>query len=820
MHRRRLLRRTAIAALAFVGTQGAAVAQSATPPGLAVERTIADAKAAMLVDPDAARATAGQAERMARGIADPKARGVAIATAQWLQGEAYLRNNAIANAAPLIERALATVKTVAPSTKLHADVLLSRGGIEQQTTKVGRALNDYQAAFEIYRKLADNRSQAIALIYIASLYNEAMDQTNALRYYAQALDTYKSDINLSVSIYNNIGSALRDMGAFDKASARYAEALALARQLKSPTLESQILNNIARTKLAQGDLDAADEALRAGTAAATSGATGDARSQLIATAAQSALQRHRPQRAALLIARAFEGVDPATTTLSYRDMHNTAYQTFLAVGNLDAALVHLRAHKRLDDNATRLAIDASTALMGARFDFANQELKISQLKASELERGIAFERARAKTQRYAFLGASVAITIVIGLLAFALFTVRRSRDKIHAANADLAVTNSALGKALAAKTEFLATTSHEIRTPLNGILGMTEVILADAALSAALRDRLNIVHGAGVTMRALVDDILDVAKMETGNLSIESAPFDLRATVVEATRMWEEQARAKGLGFDVDLDDCPTLIVGDAARVRQIVFNLLSNALKFTATGRVAVSAGVTKDDTLRIAVSDSGIGIPPEKLDEIFESFRQADAGTTRQFGGTGLGLAICRNLARAMGGDVSVGSVVGSGATFTLLLPLVRAEPLGADEGQAEADRTLVIDRNPISRMTLRSLLAPRGGDIVFAGTVDEAVARLREGGIARLLIDDATVCAAGDPHAALRTIAAAGTGADTTLLWSGDAATECEELLETGVDRVILKPITGAALVTAMFDRSVSNKDAIPDLVSRAA
>ena len=414
----------------------------------------------------------------------------------------------------------------------------------------------------------------------------------------------------------------------------------------------------------------------------------------------------------------------------------------------------------------------------------------------------------------------MAITIVIGLLAFALFTVRRSRDKIHAANADLAVTNSALGKALAAKTEFLATTSHEIRTPLNGILGMTEVILADAALSAALRDRLNIVHGAGVTMRALVDDILDVAKMETGNLSIESAPFDLRATVVEATRMWEEQARAKGLGFDVDLDDCPTLIVGDAARVRQIVFNLLSNALKFTATGRVAVSAGVTKDDTLRIAVSDSGIGIPPEKLDEIFESFRQADAGTTRQFGGTGLGLAICRNLARAMGGDVSVGSVVGSGATFTLLLPLVRAEPLAADEGRAAADRTLVIDRNPISRMTLRSLLAPRGGDIVFAGTVDEAVARLREGGIARLLIDDATVCAAGDPHAALRTIAAAGTGADTTLLWSGDAATECEELLETGVDRVILKPITGAALVTAMFDRSVSNKDAIPDLVSRAA
>ncbi|TXC72828.1 hybrid sensor histidine kinase/response regulator [Sphingomonas ginsenosidivorax] len=553
---------------------------------------------------------------------------------------------------------------------------------------------------------------------------------------------------------------------------------------------------------------------------ANGSATGDWRNQIIATAAQAALQRHQPQRAAALITQALTGVDPATTTLSFRDMHDTAYQTYMAVGDMDAALVHLRALKRLDDNATRLAIDASTALMGARFDFANQELKISQLKASELERGIAFERARAQTQRYAFLGASVAIAIVIGLLAFALFTARRSRDRVRAANADLAITNSALGKALAAKTEFLATTSHEIRTPLNGILGMTEVMLADAALAPAVRDRLNVVHGAGVTMRALVDDILDVAKMETGNLSIESAPFDLRATVIEASRMWEEQARAKGLGFDVDLTECPALIVGDAARVRQIVFNLLSNALKFTAAGRVALVVDVTQDDSLRIAVSDSGIGIAPEKLEEIFESFRQADAGTTRQFGGTGLGLAICRNLARAMGGDVSVGSVVGAGATFTLMLPLVRAEAAVVEDCEVAGDRVLVVDRNPITRMTFRSLLAPRGGEVVFAGSVEDAVARLAEGGIRRVLVDDATVRTCTDWHAGLRAIAAAGSGADVTLLWPVSADSERDELLATGVARVVTKPVSGAALVAAMFETSVSKNDAIPDLVSRAA
>jgi len=300
------------------------------------------------------------------------------------------------------------------------------------------------------------------------------------------------------------------------------------------------------------------------------------RSRLLAIAAQRSLQARRLGDAARLIEASFAGVDPDTTTLPYREAHQTAYRTFATLGEPGKALPHLIALKRLDDEATKLATQTNTALMAARFDFANQELRIAKLKAEELRRGIAFEQARARTERLVFLGAAAATAIVILMLAISLFTVRRSRNQVRAANEDLAVTNEALGKALAAKTEFLATTSHEIRTPLNGILGMTQVMLADARLDAAIRDRLTVVHGAGVTMKALVDDILDVAKIETGHLTIEEAPFDLAATIRDAATMWRAQAEARGLRFETALAGCPDCVVGDAARVRQIVFNLVA----------------------------------------------------------------------------------------------------------------------------------------------------------------------------------------------------------------------------------------------------
>jgi signal transduction histidine kinase len=796
--------------------------QQSTDAAERYETTAADAKATMLIDPAKALAKAIDAERYGAQLSGDGRRGVAVATAQWLQGEAYLRTNEPDKADVPVRKAIASVARLAPKSKLNADLHISLGWLDSYQGHVGNALVDYQKAFDIYRILNDPRGQARTLVFIALLYTQAKDSENAEKYYRQALDIYESDINLSVSIYNNRALIFAEAHRYPEAEEQLKRALVLAKQLGSRNLIEQIYINLARALLDMGNLARADHVIAMGRAIADP-KDASLLGRLTATAAQSALQHGNLAQATQLINTALVGVNPKTTGISYRDFHQTAYDVFVADGDAKSALVHLQALKRLDDDATKLATDTKTALMAARFDFANQELKISQLKAADLQRSIAFERARAQTQRYVFLGAAAAVAVVIALLAFGLITIRRSRDQVRAANDDLAITNSALGKALAAKTEFLATTSHEIRTPLNGILGMTEVMLADATLSPDMRDRLGVVHGAGVTMRALVNDILDVAKMETGNLTIEAAPFDVCATVTDAARMWEDQARAKGLSFTVELGGCPAMIIGDAARVRQIVFNLLSNALKFTKTGHVMLRIDVGQDDRLRVVVTDSGIGIPADKLEEIFESFRQADAGTTRQFGGTGLGLSICRNLARAMGGDVSVSSVVGEGATFTLVLPLVRApamviEPVASDAVPA----TLVVDRNPITRSMFKTLLAPHGGPIVFAVSTDEAVARLAAGGVSRVLIDDATVRVGGEPHTALSRIATAAgrVRAETTLLWPGTGESDREELLATGITRVVAKPVGGNALVEAMFSASVSKNNANADLVSHAA
>jgi anti-sigma regulatory factor (Ser/Thr protein kinase) len=195
---------------------------------------------------------------------------------------------------------------------------------------------------------------------------------------------------------------------------------------------------------------------------------------------------------------------------------------------------------------------------------------------------------------------------------------------------------------------------------------------------------------------------------------------------------------------------------------------LLSNALKFTQEGAVDLTCAARQGsdgDQLAVVVRDTGIGIPPEKLDLIFESFRQADAGTTRQFGGTGLGLAICRNIARAMGGDVTVESKPGEGSAFTVLVPLVRLEkeaPIAAASGDAAL---LIVERNPISRSMLKTLFAARMASVGVCGSVADAVATIGGGGVARILIDEATLTAEGEADDQLAKLA----GVPLTLLWT---------------------------------------------------
>ncbi|MEO9132393.1 MAG: ATP-binding protein, partial [Sphingomonas sp.] len=311
------------------------------------------------------------------------------------------------------------------------------------------------------------------------------------------------------------------------------------------------------------------------------------------------------------------------------------------------------------------------------------------------------------------------------------------------------------------------------------------------------------------------------------NMTIEHVPFDLKATLREVSRMWEEQARGRGIAFTLDLAECPERVEGDAARLRQIIFNLLSNALKFTENGSISVRATSSDGDVehpkLLIEISDTGIGIPTDKHELIFESFCQVDAGTNRKFGGTGLGLAICRNLARAMDGDVTVRSDTDKGSVFSLELPLVRPATVaqGADD-VARPLALLILDRNPITCSMLRAILEARAGTVLFAGSVDEAVGLIGAGGIGQLLIDDMTVKASDDVPAALAALADAASAAGTAsaLLWPAPDEGQRAAFLAAGINAVIAKPIAGTALADMLYPLDKNDMHPANHLVTQAA
>ncbi|MDB5425860.1 MAG: sensor histidine kinase, partial [Phenylobacterium sp.] len=310
-----------------------------------------------------------------------------------------------------------------------------------------------------------------------------------------------------------------------------------------------------------------------------------------------------------------------------------------------------------------------------------------------------------------FLGAQHLLACVgVSILAgYALLSARRNMtaaNQLADAHAALEHERQAADSANLAKSAFLATMSHEIRTPLNGVIGMAQAMARDE-LPQIQRARLEVIHSGGETLLCLLNDLLDLSRIEAGRLELEDGVIDAAEIAANAHAAFTSLAADKDVHLEFEVS--PQALgcwKGDPTRVRQILYNLVSNAVKFTARGSVRIA--VSHDGwALKMAVSDTGPGIPAERLEALFEKFVQADASTTRQFGGSGLGLAICRELAAMMGGEVTAASVEGQGSTFTLSLPLTRTEaPVAAAPhiGDPELDdrpglRVLAAEDNPMN-------------------------------------------------------------------------------------------------------------------------
>ena len=414
--------------------------------------------------------------------------------------------------------------------------------------------------------------------------------------------------------------------------------------------------------------------------------------------------------------------------------------------------------------------------------------------------------------KIAALVAAIGCAVTLyNFLHFSRQILAGSRAALRAARAKAQEKEVAAEAANRAKSIFLATMSHEIRTPLNGVLGMAQAMAAEA-LSDLQRERLSVIHHSGESLLAILNDLLDLSKIEAGKLELESIEFDLGEVARGAHSAFTALANKKGLSFCLDVEPAAGRYRGDPTRLRQILYNLISNALKFTEQGEIRVTAAL-EGETLELSVRDTGLGISEQNLGKLFGKFDQLDSSTTRRFGGTGLGLSICRELAHLMDGDISVESQLGEGSCFVLRVnlprvgdakPPARLAPASPPELTSVALRVLAAEDNSVNQLVLKTLLHQMGVDPTVVDNGQAAVEAWEAQSWDVILMDiqmpimdglTATTMIRAREHASGRP------RTPIVALTANAMSHQVVQYLAAGMDGHVAKPIEAAALFAAL-------------------
>ena len=419
-----------------------------------------------------------------------------------------------------------------------------------------------------------------------------------------------------------------------------------------------------------------------------------------------------------------------------------------------------------------------------------------------------------RTYRLVVLSVATAVSL-FGIFLFVL--LNRSLATLERVREQLEQAKQQAESASVAKSQFLATMSHEIRTPINGVIGMTGLLL-DGELSDAQREKANVVASSAESLLTIINDILDFSKIEAGRLDLEQVDYDLRRMLDELSTLYTIRTSEKSLGFSQAIaPDVPAWVKGDPTRLRQILNNFLSNALKFTSSGQIRLVVDTTpataggEPAMLRCQVVDTGIGIPAKVQRKLFTAFSQADASTTREFGGTGLGLAICRQLAELMGGQVGVMSTPGEGATFWVMLPLcpasapdiakVPAGPATHAALSASACKVLLVEDNAVNQAVALGMLRKLGyQDVAVASDGLLAVKKAELIDFDIIFMD--CQMPGMDGYEATQTLRAHGKTMPIVAMTANAVSGDRERCLAAGMNDYVSKPFTAETLAAVLL------------------